>query len=691
MLLKTTNLVASHRCDLDSEGEIVWLQLDLVGSKPLLIGAYYRPQTTTDIEKLRDSINKIDIQKHSEIWIGGDFNLSDVNWSDLVVKPGSKFSVLCQSLIDLTCDFGLEQLVRFPTRLNNILDLFMTSNPSLVEKCSSIPGMSDHDAIPVIILNTKPMKNKQKPRKIFLYKKANISELCNEVSKISEDFIKKDINPTTTECLWNEFKERVHLAVSNNIPTKMVSGNKPPPWINQKLKRQYKQKQRAYNAKKNNPSPEAEQRFNDLRNKIKKESRKRKRQYIHDTTLESSKPFYSFIKSMRTDNCGIQALKDHNQLISDNKGKAQLLNDQFRSVFTEEPPGETPSPSTRDQDIPTIPEIVIKEEGVKKLLEELNPNKAAGADEITTWVLKTTAEVITPALTVIFNSSLDSGRLPSDWLQANVSPIYKKGDRTLPLNYRPVSLTSVCSKVMEHIVHSTVMNHLDHHDILCPEQHGFRKGHSCESQLISTIQDLTSTADNNYQTDMIIMDFEKAFDKVSHRRLLAKTHDYGIRGKLYDWVKTFLTERKQRVVVNGEYSDWVSVTSGVPQGTVTGPLWFLIFINDLPNNISSKIRLFADDCVIYRTIRGPSDADLLQQDLHKLTDWQNKWLMRFNEKKCYVMRIAQARSPLQFEYTLNGSQLQSTSCHGYLGVDISSDLKWNQHIFRTAAKANRAS
>ena len=185
------------------------------------------------------------------------------------------------------------------------------------------------------------------------------------------------------------------------------------------------------------------------------------------------------------------------------------------------------------------------------------------------------------------------------------------------------------------------------------------------------------------------MDFEKAFDKVSHRRLLAKIHDYGIRGKLYDWVKTFLTERKQRVVVNGEYSDWVSVTSGVPQGTVTGPLWFLIFINDLPNNISSKIRLFADDCVVYRTIRGPSDADLLQQDLHKLTEWQNKWLMRFNEKKCYVMRIAQARSPLQFEYTLNGSQLQSTSCHGYLGVDISSDLKWNQHIFRTAAKANR--
>lgn len=190
---------------------------------------------------------------------------------------------------------------------------------------------------------------------------------------------------------------------------------------------------------------------------------------------------------------------------------------------------------------------------------------------------------------------------------------------------------------MEHIVHSTVMNHLDHHNLLCPEQHGFRKGHSCESQLINTIQDLTSTADTSNQTDMIIMDFEKAFDKVPHRWLLLKIHDYGIRGRLYEWIKTFLTERKQRVVVNGECSDWVNVTSSVPQGTVTCPLWFLIFINDLPHGITSKIRLFADDCVMYRTIKGPSDADQLQQDLHRLTEWQNRWQMRLNEKKCYVM------------------------------------------------------
>ena len=158
---------------------------------------------------------------------------------------------------------------------------------------------------------------------------------------------------------------------------------------------------------------------------------------------------------------------------------------------------------------------------------------------------------------------------------------------------------------------------------------------------------------------------------------------------MHKWITSFLTGREQRVVVNGEYSSWGKVTSGVPQGTVTGPLWFLIFINILPLGTKSHIRLFADDCVIYCTISCSADADLLQQDLCKFTDWQNKWLMRFNEKKCYVMRISQARSQLHFKYSLNGSQLQSTSCHSYLGVEISSDLKWNNHISRISAKANR--
>ena len=195
--------------------------------------------------------------------------------------------------------------------------------------------------------------------------------------------------------------------------------------------------------------------------------------------------FFSYIKAMKNDTSGIQALKDGDNLISDNKRKAQLLNTQFMSVFTDETTDDVSCPPPSDCDIPSIPDIEIREEGVQKLLEDLNPNKATGPDNISPWVLRTTAEVIAPAVTVILKSSLLSGILPKDWLQAHISPIFKKGDRALPLNYRPVSLTSVCSKIMEHIIHSSVMTHLDQHDLLCQEQHGFRKHHSCESQLIT--------------------------------------------------------------------------------------------------------------------------------------------------------------------------------------------------------------
>jgi hypothetical protein len=142
------------------------------------------------------------------------------------------------------------------------------------------------------------------------------------------------------------------------------------------------------------------------------------------------------------------------------------------------------------------------------------------------------------------------------------------------------------------------MHHFNTHEILTNRQHGFRRNHSCESQLILTVNDLAKALDNRSSMDMIIMDFSKAFDTVPHNRLLHKLCNYGITGRTHTWISNFLTERKQRVVVDGDHSQWVPVRSGVPQGTVLGPLLFLAYINDLPNNIRSEVRLFADDCAV---------------------------------------------------------------------------------------------
>ena len=288
--------------------------------------------------------------------------------------------------------------------------------------------------------------------------------------------------------------------------------------------------------------------------------------------------------------------------------------------------------------------------------------------------------------TTIFRKSLETGNLPADWRSANISPIFKKGDCTKASNYRPVSLTSISCKVMEHVIHSNIMLHFDNYNILTDQQHSFRRNRSSESQLLLRTNDFAKTLHKIRQTDVIIMNFSKAFDVVPHNKLLLKLDHYGIHGQTANLVSNFLMQRKQRVVIGGENSDSVRVQSGVPQGTVLGPLLFLIYNNDLPDNITSTVRLFADDCVLYRIIMNAFGAKELQKDLDRLTEWAKIWLMIFNADKCFVLKITHSHNPKTHTYSLDTNVLQETSSHAYLGVEISNDLKWNKHINNITAK-----
>ena len=336
-----------------------------------------------------------------------------------------------------------------------------------------------------------------------------------------------------------------------------------------------------------------------------------------------------------------------------------------------------------------MPEIKIKIEGVEKLLKSIKVSKAIGPDGIRNQALKLAAHELAPILTFIFQQSLDTGTLPLDWRRANICPIFKKGATTDPANYRPVSLTCTCCKLLEHIIDSQVMRHLSKFNIIANNQHAFRKGRSCETQLILTTHDWLQNIDNKQTTDVGVLDFSKAFDVMPHHRLLLKLEFYGIRNKTKDWIASFLMNRFQRVVVNGNPSEWMPVLSGAPQGTVLGPHLFLLFINDIHEDVASTTRLFADDCLVYNTIESSGDEQQLQADLDKMVDWAQTWGMKFNPSKCKTMRITRRRKPDPTNYTMMGIGLEEMDDIQYLGIQFQRDLRWYKHTEYVTSKATR--
>ena len=403
-----------------------------------------------------------------------------------------------------------------------------------------------------------------------------------------------------------------------------------------------------------------------------------------------SETFLAYVRSQRQDNQGVSPLLKGNKLRSDPATKAGILSQQLCSVFTVDEP-DTANISLEGPSYPPHDQLHVTEAGVHKLLKNLNPGKASGPDEIPTRLLKELADDIAPVVTSIIRQTLNQGRLPDVWRDAWVTPVFKKGGRSDPANYRPVSLTCIVCKLAEHILCSHIRGHLDDKGILTPANHGFRKDHSCESQLLLTTHELLKHRDAKRQVDIGILDFSKAFDTVPHKRLLNKLRLYGIHGSVFRWIESFLTNRRQLVVCDGTKSEYSPVTSGVPQGTVLGPLLFLLYINDMPSVVDSgtSVRLFADDALVYRVINNIEDQEVLQQDLIRLETWAKSWGMIFNPSKCYMMHIGRGRNILTHMYQLCGTILGSVTSEKYLGVYLTHDLKWDHHINQVTTKAAR--
>ena len=333
--------------------------------------------------------------------------------------------------------------------------------------------------------------------------------------------------------------------------------------------------------------------------------------------------------------------------------------------------------------------IEILESEVEDVLKILNPSKASGPDFINPRLLKEAASELKYPLCKLFNLSLSTALYPGNWKKANVTPVFKNGNPSEVKNYRPISLLSIISKCMERCVYKHVHNFLLQNNTITPNQSGFTRGDSAINQLVCITNEIGKALDSGKELRVIFCDISKAFDRVWHRGLLFKLEKYGISGNLLKWFENYLYGRAQRVVLNGNNSDWKEIRAGVPQGSILGPLLFVIFINDIVDDIDATIKLFADDTSIYLEVDNPRDsAEILNGDIDKIHKWSEKWLVKFNPNKTETMVISRkALKPVHPPLLMNQHVLNEVTNHKHLGIILSNNGLWHEHVDHIVKKA----
>ena len=408
---------------------------------------------------------------------------------------------------------------------------------------------------------------------------------------------------------------------------------------------------------------------------------------------EDPKKLHKYIRSQLKVKPTICALENGNGLTETESEAAESLLNYFQSVFVKEDDGPIPECPVLVNEGDVLESVEFTPEVIKNELESLKENKSPGPDGISSTVLKKCAAELSRPLLMLFKKTMNEGQIPQDWKRARIVPIHKKGSKSKPENYRPVSLTSQVCKVMEKLVKKAIISHLQINDLLTRHQHGFISGKSCMTNLLEALEDWTTTTDEGIGLDILFLDFQKAFDSVPHKRLLAKLKTYGIDGRLLKWIQAFLHERKQQVSVGSGFSEWGLVTSGVPQGSVLGPVLFLVYINELPSLVQNSMKLFADDAKIYSTVRDSQDAKKLQDDLSVLEKWSKDWLLKLNPQKCKVMHCGAENEKADYfikDADNASKKIQETQLEKDLGVFISNNLKPAQHCLKAASKGMRA-
>ena len=681
----------------DAFNQCCAISVPINGSKSIEIIVVYRPHNlydeTRDVKRNNDLLLDILQNAPKPSVLIGDFNYSDISWDHLSAStPSSK------EFLSAVQENFYTQHVDSPTRAqsNTMPDLVLTSRGNLVLGVESIGslGASDHSMLLVDICGSTT--NSKSSEMIPDWAKADIPKLKTILQAVDW---KSELAGLPTDAMWTKFKDIIANAQDECIPRKARRANGKPAWLNRTLLQAIRKKRRAWKLFTTTAVYHDYLKYKDLEKSVKKAVLQAKRKFekkLAANAKKDPKSFYSYLKSKTANKESVGPLKDDDKnLVTDDDKMGELLNTFFSSVFTCEDTENIPSPPKMFSGPSPLIDVDITEEKVSKKINRLRSSAAPGPDGITPRFLQSVSDVISSPLAMIFRQSLTEGCVPDDWRQANVAPVFKKGHRTSVGNYRPISLTSIICKIMESIIRDGIVDHLHDNDVIRSTQHGFMSKRSCLTNLLEYLEDLTKLIDEGNCLDIVYLDFAKAFDKVPHQRLIAKINAAGIGGSVATWISSWLSDRKQRVVLNGTYSSWCPVTSGVPQGSVLGPTLFLIFINDIDcvvDEIASKLSKFADDTKLFRCVNSLSDNAALQRDINALFEWSEVWQMQFNKDKCKVIHIGSKNG--LYKYTMGGhapagTVLERSVEEKDLGVIVHESLKPSSQCAKAAKKANQ--
>ncbi|CAK1603716.1 unnamed protein product [Parnassius mnemosyne] len=634
--------------------------------------------------------------ENTKIYIFGDFNLPHIEWLQCDGNTCTPNTHYCKNPMTLLVSnflsiVGCKQFNLIKNNKNRILDLFISNNDTSTCKSplnSLVPIDVFHPPLNAeIFFNVEYMQLARKTLPKYRFSEGKYADINDDIKRVDWASI---LEVPSLDTATNHFYEEIYKIIRKHVPLRPIKSKKFPIWFTRPLIHIFKNKEKSWIRWKKFSNQLDYEEYSVLRKRFKQLSAQCFNSYLSkiETSLQKDiKVFWSFVNNKKK--CGIPNVMFHNGNETDNpEDICEFFSNYFTSVY------ENSSLMTYDIDsLPCssntnfiISDISFSKNTIEQCLKNLDITKSSGPDGISPFFLKHTASSISVPLFYLYNRSLREGLVPTVWKSANITPVFKNGSKTDVTNYRPISLLSALSKVLERLVHNSIYPSL--HNLLIPEQHGFVKHRSTISNLILYTNFLFDNMDNRIQTDTVYTDFCKAFDKVDHSIFLQKLAFNGIRGNLLRWFSSYIINRTQKVVVNGFSSSEKLVSSGVPQGSILGPMLFTLYINDIQYCfINSNFLLYADDLKVYRSVKSLNDCEKLQEDLDRLSNYCLINKLQLSIPKCKSISFTKNRYKQTYDYKINEDSLDRKTVVKDLGVLFDSKLTFREHYAYIKNKA----